>query len=250
MTTNAIPYEKSQLEIIDTVPERALVVLAHPDDGELGAGGVMATWAARGCDIAMVVCTSGSSGSNDPSMTSEEIVPIRRAEQIKASEVAGAQHVEFLDHPDGGLEADRVFLGEIVWMIRKYRPEVVLCHDPHRFNGFNHRDHRMVGTCVLDAIYPYARDHLHFPEHLEHEGIEPYKVREVLMWGADTPNVIVDTTNGVEKQIEALHQHESQVGGLSGGPAVGDRLRERARTVATNYPFEYGQTYRRLIARG
>jgi LmbE family N-acetylglucosaminyl deacetylase len=249
MTTNAIPYERSQLEIIDAVPKRALVVFAHPDDGELGAGGVIATWSAQGCEIAMVVCTSGSSGSNDTAMTSESIVAIRRSEQLKASEVAGAQHVEFLDHPDGELEADRAFLGEIVWMIRKYRPEVVLCHDPHRFNGFNHRDHRMVGTGVLDAIYPYARDHLHFPEQMEHEGIEPHKVREVLMWGSDSPNAIVDTSRGVEKQIEALHQHKSQVEGLSGGPAVGDRLRERARVVATNYPFEYGQAYRRLIAR-
>ena len=249
MTTNAIPYERSQLEIIDAVPKRALVVFAHPDDGELGAGGVIATWSAQGCEIAMVVCTSGSSGSNDTAMTSESIVAIRRSEQLKASEVAGAQHVEFLDHPDGELEADRAFLGEIVWMIRKYRPEVVLCHDPHRFNGFNHRDHRMVGTGVLDAIYPYARDHLHFPEQMEHEGIEPHKVREVLMWGSDSPNAIVDTSRGVEKQIEALHQHKSQVEGLSGGPAVGDRLRERARVVATNYPFEYGQAYRRLTAR-
>ena len=249
MTTNAIPYERSQLEIIDAVPKRALVVFAHPDDGELGAGGVIATWSAQGCEIAMVVCTSGSSGSNDTAMTSESIVAIRRSEQLKASEVAGAQHVEFLDHPDGELEADRAFLGEIVWMIRKYRPEVVLCHDPHRFNGFNHRDHRMVGTGVLDAIYPYARDHLHFPEQMEHEGIEPHKVRQVLMWGSDSPNAIVDTSRGVEKQIEALHQHKSQVEGLSGGPAVGDRLRERARVVATNYPFEYGQAYRRLTAR-
>jgi LmbE family N-acetylglucosaminyl deacetylase len=249
MTVTGPRHAPEPLELIDAVPERAMIVFAHPDDGELGAGGVVAAWSAQGCEVTMTVCTTGSSGSNDRAMTSAEIVPVRQAEQRAAAAVAGARNVEFLDHPDGGLEADRVFLGEIVRLIRKHRPEVVFCHDPHRINGFNHRDHRMVGVTVLDAVYPYARDHLHFPEQIEEGGLQPYKVREVLMWGADYPDVIIDTTSGIDRQIEALHQHESQVGGLSGGPAVGDRLRDRARAAADGFQFEYGQAYRRLIAR-
>ncbi|MCH7735287.1 MAG: PIG-L family deacetylase [Chloroflexi bacterium] len=183
------------------------------------------------------------------STDSERIVQTRRAEQEEASRAVGAAHLEFLDHPDGGLEDDRGFRGEIVRLIRRYRPHTVFSHDPHRFEGFNHRDHRMVGTVVLDAVYPYARDHLHFPEHIENEGLEPHKVVQVLMWGSDRPNVIIDTSAGIESQILALHKHESQVGGLQGGPQVGERLRERAESAAESYPFRYGQVYRRIIAR-
>lgn len=226
-----------------------MVIFAHPDDGELGAGGVIATWSAQGCEITMVVCTTGSSGSNDRAADPASIVPTRRAEQQEAANAVGAAHLEFLDHPDGGLEDDRLFRGEIVRLIRKYRPHTVLCHDPHRIEGFNHRDHRMVGTVVLDAVYPYARDHLHFPEHIEKEGLEPHKVVQVFMWGSDRPSVIVDTSAGIETQILALHKHESQVGGLRGGAQVGDRLRDRAETAAESYPFQYGQVYRQLIAR-
>lgn len=241
--------DTSGLEIVTEVPERTMVIFAHPDDGELGAGGVIATWSEQGCDITMVVCTTGGSGSNDRAMDSQSIVPTRRAEQQEASRTVGAAHLEFLDHQDGGLEDDRVFRGEIVRLIRRHRPHTIFCHDPHRFEGFNHRDHRMVGTVALDAVYPYARDHLHFPEHIEDEGLEPHKVVQVLMWGSDRPNVIIDTSAGVETQILALHKHASQIGGLRGGSQVGDRLRERAESVAESYQFQYGQVYRRIIAR-
>ena len=241
--------DTSNLEVITEVPEQALVIFAHPDDGELGAGGVIATWSAQGCAVTMVACTTGSSGSNDRSVDSATVVPTRRAEQQAASEEIGAAQLELLDHPDGGLEDDRVFRGELVRLIRKYRPHTVICHDPYRTEGFNHRDHRMAGTVTLDAIYPYARDHLHFPEQIQDEGLEPHKVVQVLMWGSDRPNAIIDTSAGIEAQITALHKHESQVGGLRGGPRVGDRLRERAETAARSYPFQYGQVYRRMIAR-
>ena len=69
------------------------------------------------------------------------------------------------------------------------------------------------------------------------------------MWGSDRPNVIIDTSAGVETQILALHKHASQIGGLRGGPQVGDRLKERAESVAESYQFQYGQVYRRIIAR-
>ena len=235
--------------LVEDIPDRAMVIFAHPDDGEIGAGGVASVWASAGCSVTFVVCTSGSSGSNDRSMDSERIVPIRQAEQKAAVEMTGVSHVEFLGHPDGGLEDDRVFRGEIVRMIRKYRPHTILTHDPHRILGFNHRDHRTTGQVVLDAVYPYARDHLHFPEQITEEGLEPHKVRRVLLWGADRPDVIVDTSSGIQRHIDALYRHESQVGGLRGGMGVGDRIKERGAQAANGYPFEYGQTYRQLIAR-
>lgn len=242
------PARNRPLAVIEDVPERAMVVCAHPDDAEIGVGGAVAKWAAAGCDIVYVVCTSGSAGSNDPRARSREVVPARQREQRAAAAVLGVREVIFLDHPDGGLEDDRAFRGELVGAIRTHRPHTVFCHDPHRIRGFQHRDHRVVGMVTADAIYPYARDHLHFAEQIE-DGLEPHKVRRLLMWGADEPDVVVDVTGYVDRQIEALGKHLSQVGGLTGDVGFDERLRARARLAGAHNGFEQGETFRQLIAR-
>lgn len=242
------PDQVAKYELIDEVPERAMVIFAHPDDAEIGAGATAALWASKGCEVTYVQCTTGSSGSNDLEMTSERIVGIRAAEQRAAADEIGVSDIVVLDHPDGELEADRIFLGEIVHALRKYRPEVVFTHDQHRINGFQHRDHRHVGITVQDAVYPYARDHLHFPEQL-HDGVEPHKVKHLFFWGTDNADVIVDVTESVDTKIAALAKHESQLPGLSFGSDMDLRLRARHTDAATGYGFTYGEAFRRLTAR-
>ena len=234
-------------EIIDDIPDRAMVIFAHADDGELGAGGATIAWANSGCEITFVCCTDGGSGSNDRSQISSGMVPLRVKEQRAAANVAGVERVEFLAHPDGGLEDDTSFRGEVVRMIRKYRPHTIFCHDPHQKHRFQHRDHRMVGTVVLDAVYPYARDHLHFPEHVVKENLNPHKVHRVLMWGSNDSNVIIDTTKSIEKQIEALACHKSQTTGLASSKTIFDQIRNEAKKVSVGYSFEYGQCFRQLV---
>ena len=236
--------------VVEDVPPRAMVVSAHPDDAEIGAGATIAKWAAQGCEIVYVVCTTGSGGSNNPQMTAECLVPLRAEEQQESARALGVSEVTMLGYPDGELEDTREFRGEIVRAIRKHRPHTVLTHDPHRTAGFQHRDHRIAGIVTMDAVYPFARDHLHFTEQIEKEGLSPHKVRHLLMWGADRPDVIVDVTDTLEQQIEALARHASQVGGLAPGGRVGARMRERARAAAEGLPFTYGQAFRRLVARG
>ena len=242
------PQEVTKYEVIDEVPARAIVIFAHPDDAEIGAGATAALWASQGCEITYLQCTTGSSGSNDTSMTSVQIVGIRASEQRAAADVIGVSDIVVLDHPDGELEADRVFLGEVVHALRKYRPEVVFTHDQHRIHGFQHRDHRNVGITVQDAVYPYARDHLHFPEQLV-DGIEPYKVKHLFFWGTDIPDVLVDVSDSVDTKISALANHESQLPGLSFGSDMDERLRKRHSDAAAGYGFKYGETFRRLTAR-
>ncbi len=225
-----------------------MVVFAHPDDAEIGAGGTSAKWARAGCEISYLQCTSGSGGSNDLSMTSDVLVPIRSAEQREAAGVIGVKNLVALDHPDGELEADRRFLGEVVEAIRTYRPEVVLCHDPFRTRGFNHRDHRMVGITVMDAIYPYARDHLHFPEQIA-KGLGTHKVKHLLFWGADSPNTVVDVSTVIDVQLDALSRHRSQIPGLERGSPVEARMKDRRRQNAQDMPFEYGELFRRISVR-
>ncbi|MBM3958150.1 MAG: PIG-L family deacetylase [SAR202 cluster bacterium] len=244
------PGPAQPLTVIDDVPETAMVVFAHPDDAEIGAGAVAGLWAKRGCEVTFVLCTDGGSGSNDPSMDSQRLVALRRKEQAAAAAVLGVARVEFLGFPDGGLEDDRAFRGAVVRMIRKYRPQTVFTHDPYRMKGFQHRDHRMTGIVTTDAVFPYARDHLHFSEQINEEGLKPHKTRRLLYWGADEPDVVFDITESVDLQVEALYKHESQVGGLkdSGRDAEG-RVRTRAEESAVGQAFKYGATYRQLLAR-
>ena len=93
----------------------------------------------------------------------------------------------------------------------------------HLCSNFLHRDHRKAGRTTTDAVYPFARDHLQLAEQITQEGLAPHKVREFWYWGADEPNVIVDVTDSIERQIAALVRHESQMPGLQRGGRRDDR---------------------------
>lgn len=240
------------LDVVADVPDRAMVVCAHPDDAEIGPGGVIAKWVAAGCEVTYVLCTNGDAGSGDRSLAPTELAAQRAVEQRAAADFMGVKHVVMLGYPDGGLEDSREFLGHVVRAIRQYRPHTVFTHDPYRTRAFQHRDHRKAGIVTTDAVYPFARDHLHFAEHLTEHGLEPHKVRELWYWGADAPEIIVDVTASIDRQIAALIRHESQMPGFAAadGEALGTRLRQRAADAARGHGFTYGAVFRRLIARG
>jgi LmbE family N-acetylglucosaminyl deacetylase len=240
-----------KLEIVTEVPEIAMVVFAHPDDAEISSGGVVAKWVAAGCEVTYVLCTNGQAGTADRSMTPEALAKKRADEQRAAADFMGVRHVVMLGYPDGELDDARQFRGDIVRAIRQYRPHTVLVHDPYRIKGFQHRDHRNAGIVTTDAVYPYARDHLHFAEQITRDGLQPHKVRELWYWGMDEPSVIVDVTDSIDQQIAALIRHESQVPGFNvpAGETIGQRLKKHAAEVANGYGFQYGAAFRRLIAR-
>jgi LmbE family N-acetylglucosaminyl deacetylase len=239
------------LELVTDVPDRAMVVFAHPDDAEIGSGGVVARWIAAGCEVAYVLCTNGDAGTAQRSLTPAQLATKRAEEQRAAAEAMGVKHLVMLGYPDGFLEDTRAFLGDIVRAIRQYRPHTVFVHDPYRIKNFQHRDHRKAGLTTTDAVYPFARDHLHFAEQITQDGLAPHKVRELWYWGADEPNIIVDVTDSIERQIAALVRHESQMPGfnVADGESIGTRLKRGAAELARGYGFEYGAVFRRLIAR-
>lgn len=193
----------------------ALVIAAHPDDGDFGCAGYVSQLARAGWDVYFLVCTNGAKGTSDRTLSPARLVPLRREEQRDACRRMGVREVYFLDNEDGELTYDRRFLEQVVRHIRTLRPHTVLTHDPTdiivRDRFINHPDHRATGTATLDAVYPTARDHLNFPEHLD-EGLEPHKVREVLLWGSNQPNFDVDISDDVDRKIEALTAHVSQFG--------------------------------------
>src|SRR6202795_3254416 len=121
-----------KLTVVTEVPDRAMVIFAHPDDAEIGSGGVIARWAAAGCEVTYVLCTNGSAGTADRSLTPKELVDRRAAEQRAAADFMGVKNLVMLPHPDGGLEDTREFRGDIVRAIRTYRPHPLFAHHPYR----------------------------------------------------------------------------------------------------------------------
>jgi len=192
--------------------KRALVIAAHPDDAEFGCAGTAALWRGNGWEFYYLICTDGSKGSNDPEMTPEKLVPLRRQEQRAAAQILGVEEVFFLDFVDGELAYTPEFMREVVRYIRKVRPYAVFSQDPNQIvrNQFiNHPDHRCAGTVALDAIYPMARNRPSFPELLA-EGLEPHRVSEVYLWTASEPNFEVDVTEVADLKFQALMAHKSQ----------------------------------------
>ena len=236
------------LSIMNYIPKKAMVDFAHPDDAEIGAGGSAALWALNGCEITYIQCTDGSNGSNDEKMTSQNITKIRSEEQKEAAKLIGVRNYIHFNYMDGGLIDNKEFLSQMVEVIRKYRPEVIFTHDPFRIDGFQHRDHRITGIIVQDAVYPFSRDHLHFPEQIK-KGLKTHKVKSVLYWGADKPNCIIDISNSIETKIESLSKHQSQLPGLSYGSETAKRIRNRSSDSAQKHDFKYGEVFRKLDAR-
>ncbi len=192
--------------------KRALVVAAHPDDSEFGVGGTAALWTRDGWEFHYLICTDGSKGTEDPEMTPQKLVPLRREEQRAAAALLGVKDVSFLDYVDGELTYTPQLMRDVVRHIRRLRPYAVFSHDPNQIvrNMFiNHPDHRCAGSVALDAVYPIARNRPSFPELLE-EGLEPHSVKEVYLWSASDTNFEVDITPIADLKFKALMQHKSQ----------------------------------------
>ena len=224
----------------------ALVVSPHADDAEFGVAGTVARWTRESKDVAYVICTDGSRGTSDRDMKPEKLVEIREAEQKEAAGVLGVDEVAFLRYPDQGLEDTSEFRKDLVRQIRKYRPEVVVTADPYRRYVW-HRDHRITGQVALDAVFPFARDHLSYPELLD-EGFEPHKVKEMLFWGADEVNHRLDISDTFELKITALRRHESQIKQFGSLDWVG-WLKERSREMAEGELFELAEAFHRAEIR-
>ena len=186
-----------------------LVVTPHPDDAEGGAGGTIAQWTKQGRKVVLVVCTNGDKGTSDRSIKPAELANIREEEQRKAATVLGIAEVVFLRFADQGLEDCSEFREKLVRQIRTHRPQTVVTIDPHR-RYIRHRDHYMCGRVTLDAIFPAARDHLAYPEHLQ-QGLEPHRVEEVYLWGSEEPDTFIDVTDTFTTKMDALYCHASQM---------------------------------------
>ena len=191
--------------------ESIMAIAAHPDDIESWCAGTLAQSIMQGTTARLLLVTSGEHGSSDPEARDEMIGSLREKEARLAAERLGLAEVVFLRYPDGGVEDTGALREDLVRWIRRWRPEVLFTHDPeHPFPPYLcHRDHRITGRVALDAVYPLARDHLAFSNHLK-EGLKPHAVKEVWLFASNQPNTWVDISQGFTLKIEARLAHESQ----------------------------------------
>jgi LmbE family N-acetylglucosaminyl deacetylase len=219
-----------------------LVVTPHPDDAEFGVAGTVARWTKQGKQVVYVVCTNGDKGTSDLDVKPDELAEIRQNEQRAAAKVLGVREVVFLANPDQGLEDTPEFRKQIVRMIRRYRPETVVTADPYR-RYIWHRDHRITGQVTIDAVFPYARDHLAYPDLLE-EGLKTHKAKEMLFWASENINYISDITDTFDLKLAALRCHQSQVKSMKVSD-LENWLRQRCKDLAEGEDFDLAEAFHR-----
>lgn len=223
---------------------KVLVVSPHPDDLDFGCAGTVAKWSREGKDVVYCIVTDGSRGIPKGDHTREEIVEVRKAEQMNAANTVGVEDVIFLEFEDGEAENTKQLRRELVAVIRKVKPDAVLSIDlaNHNFDNFYrfHRDHRQVAEAVFDAVYPAAGSP-HFFEDLEDDGFEPHQITDLWFFGTDTPNKYIDISDVLDKKVKALKAHESQ---LENPAAMEKRIREWAQNIGKEGDMEYAESFR------
>lgn len=231
-------------ELMERAPAVALAVYAHPDDPEVSCGGTLARWARAGCDVHVVVATRGDKGSTDAGTDGEALARCRASEVAAAARVLGLASVEQLGHPDGELASVPTLVRQLVSVVRRLRPEVVVGADPTAvFFGdayVNHVDHRCIGWATLDAVAPAASSPLYFPQ----EG-EAHQVATVLLSGTLEPDLWVEVGAVLEIKVEAMFCHRSQLAD-DADEWLSDFVRQRAADEGRRAGAGHAEGFRRI----
>ncbi|MEN3271301.1 MAG: hypothetical protein V7636_62 [Actinomycetota bacterium] len=232
------------MTLLDEVPDRALAVYAHPDDPEVSCGGTLASWAAGGSEVHVVIGAKGEKGSSDPDADIEALAARRADEVTAAADALGLAGVHLLGHPDGELDAVPDLRGEIVGLIRSLRPSTVVCPDPTAVlfgDGYvSHVDHRTIGWATLDAVAPAAGSPHYFP------GRGPaHQVATLLLSGTLEPDVWVDIERVLDKKVAALFAHASQLAD-DASEWLGDFVRQRAADEGRRAGVGSAEAFRRI----
>ncbi len=228
-------------------PQNILVILAHPDDPEFFCGATLARWARAGHNVIYYLLTCGDKGYNDRTkfedITPDDLCALRHTEQAAAAGVIGAKAVYWLDRPDGYLVPDIELRREVVRIIRRMKPDVLVTCDPQNLfagYGLNHPDHRAAGQVTLDAVFPAAGNAAYFPELLT-EGYAPHMPKEIWCSLTRQPNVTLDITDIWPVKMEAILQHKSQIGDVD---KFMERMRSRRTEASTVEDPRYEESFR------
>jgi LmbE family N-acetylglucosaminyl deacetylase len=232
---------------MEETPGTVLAVYAHPDDADVACGGTLARWAKAGGAVHLVVCTDGGKGTADPAAVPAELAAERAAELESSSALIGLSSVDNLGFPDGELTDSDGFRRILVERVRALRPDVVCGHDPTAvFFGqsyFNHRDHRIAGAALLDAVAPAAALPHYFPD-----AGPPHQVSSVLLSATLEPDEWVDITDTIETKASAVECHRTQFADPDGW--AGEAIRRRAGEEGRRAGVAFAEGFRRLTLGG
>ena len=244
-----VPRGRASTNSNSTKFKNVLGVFAHPDDPDFGAGGTFAKLVKDGAHVTYAIVTDGSQGGEDPKQKDSELVAIREKEQKAAARVLGVKKVEFLGYKDGHLSPDLKLRHDIVRMIRKYKPELVITHTPGRVldgpMGGSHPDHLAVGEATLAAVYPDSRNPRAFRSLLK-EGLQPHVVKEVWIPFWTSGDHLVDISSTLDLKIAALRKHKSQVSKPGQEWDFEKFMRKRHREVGKKGGYKYAETFKRI----
>ncbi len=216
--------------------ERALLIVAHPDDIEYGGAAAIARWTGQGKEITYCLVTSGEAGID--SMPPEQARPLREDEERASAGIVGVRSVEFLGHRDGVVEYGLPLRADLARAIRRHRPEIVITgnfRDTWGGTFPNQADHIAVGRAVLDAARD-AGNRWVFPG----DGDPWNGVRAVWAVGSPEGKHAVDVTDTFRSGIASLRAHQAYLAGL--GDAFPDP-EEFLESLARSAGSRLGSTY-------
>jgi LmbE family N-acetylglucosaminyl deacetylase len=194
--------------------ERALAIVAHPDDMEFGSAAAIARWTGQGKKIGYIMVTSGEAGIDG--LSPDECKQVREAEQIESARIVGVDTVEFLGFKDGVVEYGLPLRAAIAEAVRRHQPEIVITgnfHETFFGNNLNQADHIAVGRAVLDGVRD-AGNRWVFNEQLV-DGLEKWGgVTQVWAAGSSRGKHAVDTTDTFEAGVASLAAHKAYIDGL------------------------------------
>jgi LmbE family N-acetylglucosaminyl deacetylase len=221
--------------------DRAVAVVAHPDDLEYGAAAAVARWTGQGRQVSYLIATRGEAGI--AGMPPERVGPLREDEERRSAAVVGVDEVVFLDHKDGVVEYGLPLRRDLAVALRRMRPDVVVTMNFDLTWGdsaaFNHADHRAVGLAVLDACRDAAN-----PWVFQDAGPAWSGIRHVYVAASNEPTHFVDVTDTIEAGIASLKEHGAYIEGLGREFNPDEFLRDMAGFVGLAAGCEYAVGFR------
>lgn len=229
---------------LDVKGKTILAIVAHPDDIDFGGAGSVAKFVDQGATVYYCILTDGTRGSEDMSITADQLKAMREKEQNDAAKVTGVKQVFFMGNPDGALHNTPEVQKPVVKLIRELKPDIVITTDPTYVydpeNGFiNHPDHRNAGQIALDCVFPFARNGRSFPELLD-QGHEIHSVGTVLINNIGKANFYVDISDYLDTKLEAIKCHVSQYDDF---PGIRERMTKRAEQLGERIGVKYAEGF-------
>ncbi|MEZ5337784.1 MAG: PIG-L family deacetylase [bacterium] len=211
-----------------------LVFGPHPDDAEIGTGGLLLKLAAQGRKTGIVDLTRGEMGSGGN-------VAIREQESIEAAKILKLSIRENMNLPDCGVEDILENRRAVAKLIAKYRPDVVLgtYYDLPPGRGLGHNDHIKGGLIVA-----HGANYAHLKKmDLGYETWHPSAVYFYFLPPEMMPSFVVDVTPYHEEWLASIYAHESQFGRPEQNPGIRDFFGAHAMRWARQARGKYAQAF-------